>query len=194
VKWPILLLVGVVLVLSPGAVMAQGGAGRGGRSPGAGRASAPGNDPTVDSISREIAAGATEAQQQQFQSAAQSGDAARKLAVEWRDSLAKAGESLNYADQLAALQTALDKAKEGNKGFLQSFSKTQTSEFKDQVKKLNKAAGEVDAKWKALDRESQRAETERPKLSGEVTELAQALTDFRRQQQALGAKMGIRNE
>jgi uncharacterized coiled-coil DUF342 family protein len=94
---------------------------------------------------------------------------------------------------LAVLKAALDKAKGENEEFLRSFSKLQTSELKDSVKKLKKATGEVEAKWKALNQESERAPNERQKLSAGAAELAQALTNFRRQQQALGAEMGVQS-
>lgn len=195
-KWPISHIAGVLLLLLfPCALTAQGGAGRGGgRSAGAGsRAGAPSEDPTIASISKEIAAGATQEQRKQFQSAAQSADAAIKLAEDWQASLAKTAESPDYAGRLAALQTTLDKAKQANHDFLQSFSQIQNSEFKDLVKKLNKAAGEVDGKWKALKKEADRNGNGQQKLSGEGGQLVQAVTNFRRQQQALGTKMGVEN-
>jgi hypothetical protein len=196
VNWPILRIAGVALLLLPCAVMAQWGAGRGagGRGTSTGRSGVPGDDPTIATISKEIAAGATQEQRGQFQSAAQSAEAAIKLAEEWQAGFAKAAEPPGYASRLAALQTALDKAKQANHDFLQSFSQTQTAEFKDLVKKVNKAGGEVDAKWKALKQEVERgAGNDQQKLSGKGGQLAQAVTNFRRQQQVLGTKMGIEN-
>jgi hypothetical protein len=175
--------------------MAQWGAGRGsgGRNAGTGRSGVPGDDPTIATISKEIAAQATQEQRKQFQAAAQSADAAIKLAEDWQASLAKTAESPDYAGRLAALQTTLDKAKQANHDFLQSFSQIQNSEFKDLVKKLNKAAREVAGKGQALKREADGAGNHPQKLSGEGAQLVQAVTNFRRQQQALGTKMGIEN-
>jgi chromosome segregation ATPase len=189
----VLLTVGIGLLLSPYTAVAQWGAGRGGRSTGtASRPSTPGDDPTIAGLSRAIAAQATEAQQQQFQSAAQSADTAKKLAEDLSAYLARVtDESPDYVDQWKALGSALDKTKAENDKFLQSFSKIQISEWKDLVKKLKKAAGEVDGKWKALDKESEQAKASRQKLSQGTAELAQALTNFRRQQQALGTEMGV---
>jgi chromosome segregation ATPase len=188
-----LLVVGIALLLSPFAIMAQRGAGRGGRSAGAGPASAPTTDPTVASVSRAIAAQATKEQQGQFQSAAQSADTAIKLAESLQAGLAKADESFNYSEPLKALEAALDRTKREDEAFLQGFSKIQASEWKDSIKTLKKAAGDVDSKWKAFNRSMERGKNGRQKLSEGATELLQALANLRRQQQALGANMGIQS-
>ncbi len=188
----VLLMIAAVLLAYPCALMAQHGGGRGGHG-GAGGAPAAGTgaDTSVSGLEQAVAVQATESQRALFQRAATSVEVARKLAEDLAQDSVKTTPLPNLAGTAEALMNAVDVVHHTNEVFVQGLSKTQISELKSLIKKVSKAGEDVEAKWKATNRELTSPKVSGPKLSETAGKLTQALTSLRAQQKALGNEMGI---
>ena len=182
---------GIVLLMSPHALLAQH---RGGHGAGAGRPSTgASNTDDLKDFKRAIALQATPDQVTQFQRLTKSTQAARKGAQD----LLQLAEDTSKPDLLHytnPLTSTVEQAQTDNEQFLQSFSAVQKSGLKDATKKLGRANSDVTKQSKALTRELGHSGIEAKQIAGVVEKLDKALGDFQTRQLAVGTEMGIQGE
>jgi len=189
----LLLLCGIVLLMSPHALLAQ----HGGHGAGAGRPSTGTSNPAPNSdmsdFNRAIALQATPDQIARFQQSTKSTDAAKKLAQDLAQAnLTHAENTIHPKSSLyAGLNDAVEDAQSNNLQFLRSFSASQQSGLKPLIKKLSKADADVSKQSKALAQELERSESSGKKLASVVEKLDTALTGFQTGQLDIGKEMGI---
>jgi hypothetical protein len=179
---------GIVLVTSPGTLLAQR---RGGHSAGSGRASAgaPSTDDLKD-FKRAVALQATPDQMIQFEQLTRSIQTARKSAQD----LLQTAEGTSKPDlfhSVYPLTNAVEEAQTDNEKFLRSFSPVQKSGLKDVTKKLGKASSDVTRQSKALTRGLEHAGIEGKQIAGIAQRLDKALSDLQTKQLTVGTEMGI---
>ena len=167
---------------------------RGGHGAGSGHAPAGPANPTPNSsdmndFNRAIALQATPDQIARFQQLTKSMEAARKDAqnlihpAEDRNK----PESSGYAD----LNDSVEEAQSNNRQFVATFSVSQQSELKPQIKKLKKADSELSKQSKALAQELERPKADGHKIANVVEKLDGALTGFQAELLDIGKEMGV---
>jgi hypothetical protein len=189
----LLLVCGIVLLMSPHALLAQ----HGGHGAGTGRPSTGTSNPAPNSdmsdFSRAVALQATPDQIARFQQSKKSTDAARKQAQDLTQANLTHAENTNQpkSSLYAGLNDAVEDAQSNNLQFLRSFSASQQSGLKPLIKKLSKADADVSKQSKALAQELERSESSGKKLASVVGKLDTALTGFQTEQLDIGKEMGI---
>lgn len=197
----LLLACGIVLLMSPHALLAQ----HGGHGAGAGRPSTGTSNPAPNSdmsdFNRAVALQATPDQIARFQQSKKSTDAAKKLAQDIAQAnFAQANlTSTKNTNQpksslYAGLNDAVEDAQSNNLQFLRSFSASQQSGLKPLIKKLSRADADISKQSKALAQELERSESSGKKFASVVEKLDKALTGFQTEQLGIGKEMGIPSE
>lgn len=185
------LVCGMVLLMSPRALLAQR---RGGQGGGPGRPSAGvSNTDDLKDFKRAVALQATPDQVIQFQGLTKSTKAARKGA----QALLQLAEDASKPDLFQStnpLTSAVEEAQTDNEKFLQSFSVVQKSGLKDVTKRLGKANSDVTKQGKALTRGLGHSVIDGKHIAGVAEKLDKALSDFQAKQLAVGTEMGIQGE
>jgi hypothetical protein len=183
-------LCGIVVLLSPHALLAQ----HGGHAAGAGRPSTGASNPApntsdINDFNRAIALQATPDQVARFRQLMKSTEAATKEAHDLTQHTENAGkpESSLYA----GLNDAVEDARNNNLQFLRTFSASQQSGLKHLTKKLSKADSDVSKQSKTLAKELERSEIDSKKTADVVQKLDKALTGFQAEQLDIGKEMGI---
>jgi hypothetical protein len=182
---------GIVLLMSPHILLAQGrrGAAAGTARPATGVSTA---DDFKD-FKRAIALQATPEQAIQFRRLTDSTQAARKSAQD----LSKLAEKASKTDLLRStnpLARTLEEVQTDNQNFLLSFSAVQKSELNEITKKLGKANSDVTKRSKALTRDLERSQVAGQQISGVAEKLDKALSDLQARQLAIASEMGIQSE
>ena len=192
----LVLACGIVLLMSPPALLAQ----HGGHGAGAGRPSTGTSNPAPNSdmsdFNRAVALQATPDQIARFQQSKKSTDAAKKLAQDLTQANSTQARNTNQPNSslYAGLSDAVEDAQSNNLQFLRSFSASQQSGLKPLVKKLSKADADVSKQNKALAQELERSESSGKKLASVVQKLDTALTGFQTEQLGIGKEIGIPSE
>jgi len=176
------LLLGILLVC-PGAAIAQhhGGHGGPGSIPGGtGRPTGVEEKDTLKDFHQAMAVQATSQQVVEFQALLKSTEAAK---AELQAFLRQRPPNSN-----TSLDQALENARSAGKKFVDAFSAPQKSGLKEATKRLNKADSSLEEDEKKLD---QTLQTSNSEMGARAEDLDKALTDFSNQQLALGKEMGI---
>jgi hypothetical protein len=177
----LLLACGIVLLMSPHALLAQ----HGGHGAGVGRPSTGPSNPAPNSdmsdFSRAVALQATPDQIARFQQSKKSTDAAKKLAQDiTQASFTQTKDTSQPNSSLyAGLNDAVEDAQSTNLQFLRSFSASQQSGLKPLIKKLSKADADVSKQSKALAQELERSESSGKKLASVVEKLTRRSLVFK---------------
>ena len=176
------LLLGILLVC-PGAAIAQhhGGHGGPGSIPGGtGRPTGVEEKDTLKDFHQAMAVQATSQQVVEFQALLKSTETAKaELQAFLRQQPAKSNASLDQA---------LENTRSASKKFVDAFSGPQKSGLKEATKRLYKADSSLEEDEKKLD---QTLQTSSADMAARAEDLDKALTDFSNQQLALGREMGI---
>ena len=165
------------------------GGGRGGapRSTGGGAPS----DSSLQDFNHALAVQATPDQVSRFQSLAKIAEVARKQAQDLLRLAAKADDTAEFYQHVAALKDAVQDVQGGNKSFVKSFSKSQKSGLKELTKKLDKADSEITKEKKALDQRLGLPHGDDEGVASMADKMEKALAEFQAQQLNLGKEMGI---
>jgi hypothetical protein len=187
----LVLLCQIVLLMCPSTLLAQ----RGGHS--AGRPSTGASNPTpntsdMNDFNRAIALQATPDQIAQFQQLNKNTETASKQAQDLMQPSENTTRpnSSRYTD----LSDAVDETQTNIQHFVSSFTTTQQSGLKPQIKKLSKAESDVSKQSKALAKELERSQINDKNLVAVTEKLDKALTGFRTELVDLGKEMGIQPE
>jgi hypothetical protein len=177
--------------MCPSTLLAQ----RGGHS--AGRPSTGASNPTpntsdMNDFNRAIALQATPDQIAQFQQLNKNTETASKQAQDLMQPSENTTRpnSSRYTD----LSDAVDETQTNIQHFVSSFTTTQQSGLKPQIKKLSKAESDVSKQSKALAKELERSQINDKNLVAVTEKLDKALTGFRTELVDLGKEMGIQPE
>jgi len=184
------LVCGIVLLVSPHALLAQhGGHGAGAWCPSIGASNPAPNSSDVNDFNRAIALQATPDQVARFRQLMKSTEAATREAQD----LTRHAENAAKPDssRYAGLNDAVEEARSNNLQFLGTFSASQQSGLKHLTKKLSKADSDVSRQSKALAKEMGRSEIDARKTANVVQKLDKALTGFQSEQLDIGKEMGI---
>jgi hypothetical protein len=184
------LMCGIVVLMSPHALLAQhGGHGAGAGHPSTGASNPAPNTSDINDFNRAIALQATPDQVARFRQLMKSTEAARKEAQDLNQHAENAGkpESSLYA----GLNDAVEDARSNNLQFVRTFSASQQSGLKHLTKKLSKADSDVSKQSKALAKELGRSEIDSKQTANTVQKLDKALTGFQTEQIDIGKEMGI---
>jgi len=189
-KW---LIWGIVLLISPGAMLSQhrGGRGGGGRSGSTGVSDTETKE--EKDFKRAAAIQARPEQIVQFPQLTESDRAAQKAAQD----LLRLADSASQPDlfhSTESLTSAVEDAQSQNQDFLQSFSDAQKSGLKVFAKKLAKANSDVTKENKALGRELERSKVDRKQIVEAAKRLEKAFSNFQTEQVAVATEMGIQSE
>jgi hypothetical protein len=140
-------------------------------------------------FNRAIALQATPDQIARFQQLTKSTEAARKEA----QNLIRPAEDANRpgSSRYAELNDIVEEAQSNNRQFVASFSVSQQSELKPQVKKLRKADSDLSKQSKALAQELEQSKIDGSKIANVVEKLNEALTGFQTEVLDIGKEMGI---
>jgi hypothetical protein len=185
------LVYGIVLLINPHTLLAQGRRGQGAST--APRPTGVSSTDDFKDFKRAIALQASADQAVQFRRLTESTQVARKSAQD----LLKLAEDASKADLFRStnlLSSALEEAQTDNQNFLQSFSALQKSGLKEVTKKLGKANSDVTRQNKALTQDLAHPRTASLQISGVVEKLDKALSDLQARQLAIGSEMGIQSE
>lgn len=172
------------------------GSSRGGRRPwivigGRNPSRVESEDDELKGFDRTIAVRATGGQSTAYNSMVKSTAAAIEQLHGLQELLRKETSPSQFSSSSRALDQALEKARNENKQFLDSFSKLQHSGLKEITLKLVKADADVAQQANLLDRKIADAHPDIPEVVGSAKSLDQALENFHEQQFALGDEMGI---
>ena len=183
------LLLGILLTCSR-VVTAQhhGGHGPGSVPGGSGRPTGVEEKDTLKGFHQAMAVQATSQQITEFHALVKISEAAK---VELQTFLRQRGEQISAAAPTsgnAKLDDALNNARTATKKFVDGFSATQKAGLKEATKRLNKAESSLEEEEKKLD---QAPQTTGADMAARAQSLDLALTEFSRQQLALGREMGI---
>jgi hypothetical protein len=185
------LVCGIVLLMIPHTLLAQGRRGQGAST--APRPTGVSSTDDFKDFKRAIALQASAEQVVQFGRLTESTQVARKSAQD----LLKLAEDASKTDLFRStnpLPSALEKVQTDNQNFLQSFSALQKSGLKEVTKKLEKTNSDVTRRNKALTRDLERSRTASRQISGVAEKLDKALSDLQARQLAIGSEMGIQSE
>jgi hypothetical protein len=181
---------GILLLVTASTLLAQ----RGGHGAGTGRAPNGTSNPTpstgdMSDFNRAIALQATPDQIARFQQLTKSTEAARKEA----QNLIRPAKDANKPDssRYAELNDTVEEAQSNNRQFVASFSVSQQSELKPQIKKLKKADSDLSKQSKALAQELEQSKIEGSKIANVVEKLNEALTGLQTELLDIGKEMGI---
>ncbi|MGA8067564.1 MAG: hypothetical protein WCA47_09550, partial [Terriglobales bacterium] len=165
-RLPAALLIAIVLFVSPGAILAQRGAGGGaGAAAGGGRNTMPiicvhdcpalreglSSDDSLKNFRRAMAIQATPEQRAAFAKIAQYAEQASDQLLTFRQSLQPSPAASALSDRVAALDDAVAKARAGHLNFVTALSAAQKSGLKDVTAKLEKADSDLDKQIKTFD-------------------------------------------
>lgn len=184
------LVCGILLLMSPDALLAQH---RGGHGAGAGPPATGVSNDDLKDFKRAVALQATPDQVIQFQGLTKSTEAAQKGAQDLLQ-LAEDASKPALFHSTSPLTSAVVKAQTDNEAFLQSFSAVQKSGLKHVTKKLGKANSDVTKQGKALTRGLGHSGIDGKHIAGVAEKLDKALSDFQAKQLAVGTEMGIQGE
>ena len=194
------LILGSVLLACPLAAIAQrhggGGSGAGGMNGSVSGSNRPTGIKEEDSLKdfhQAMLVQATSQQTAEFQALLKSTETAKAELQIFLEQLRAEKEKENAAAESAhreALDRAVENARTGSKKFEHGFSTAQKSGLKDISKRLAKAESDLEQEEKRLDQslDLKAAEAE---VAAHAESLGKALSDFYKQQLALGREMSI---
>ncbi len=204
------LFVGIALLISPRATLAQrhGGGGGGGAPGEPGRSSSViciydcsnrqglNSEDSLKNFRRFLAVQATAEQSAAFNKIAQYTQAASDQLKNFRESQQKVAASLaqtdsGLADRQAALDQAMERVRAGNENFLSSFSEAQKTGLKEITTRLAKVDSELEKEIKTLDQLFRAANADRTQIFNLVAGVDKELANFQDEQLELGREMGI---
>lgn len=187
------LLLSLILFTVP-AVMAQSGSHRGssGASRGSSTTGQPPEDPDLVGFKHDVAVQATDTQTAQFQSLAQSTEAARRKAHDLEQVTSTSNPS-TLGESATALRNAIDDAQRANRDFVNTFSDAQDAGLKKLTKKLSKSNSAVTKDASRLDAQLGKVPLDVHGLTNVAASLEKALTSLQTDQFALGKEMGIQS-
>jgi hypothetical protein len=99
----------------------------------------------------------------------------------------------DLAPRTAAIEQAIEKARTGNKKFLDGFTEAQKSGLKEISKRLVKADSDLAQQAKAFDVEAGNSKSVGQPITASAQSLDRALTSFQTQQIGMGEEMSIGN-
>ena len=180
-----------LLLFVPLAVLAQYGGKHGGSTNGAGKTTAPTDDPGLTGFKHAVAVQATEEQTVQFRLMTKSTEAARQQAHELQHPGSSAGDSVALTHKATALQSAVEDVQTENRGFRQSLSDAQEAGLKPLTKKLAKADAAVSKGAKALSQQLEQGPINSEGLMNAAANVEKALLTLQSDQLSLGKEMGV---
>ena len=205
-RLPAALLIAIVLFVSPGAILAQRGAGGGaGAAAGGGRNTMPiicvhdcpalreglSSDDSLKNFRRAMAIQATPEQRAAFAKIAQYAEQASDQLLTFRQSLQPSPAASALSDRVAALDDAVAKARAGHLNFVTALSAAQKSGLKDVTAKLEKADSDLDKQIKTFDQIVHTPKPDTEPIAASAANLEKALAGFRGDQLELGREMSI---
>jgi DNA-binding protein len=188
------------LLVFPGALLAQRGAGggrTGGGTAGGGGLSSTGRASGVDEkddlkdFHATLAVQGTSQQIVEYAAMVKSTEVASMEVKALLEQLNKQSNASEIASRGAAIERAVEKARMENKKFLDGFSEQQKFGLKEIIKGLAKADADLAQQAQALNSEVANTKAAGQPIANSARSLERALTSFRSQQIGLGEEMSI---
>ena len=164
---------------------------RGASSPTPQSAPAPQVDPAVQKLEHAAEVQATEDQTYKFQTMLESTRLARQQASDLARLAASSNDSIELIHRATTLEDSVDQALTDYRSFRRSLAQQQEAEEKPPIKKLTRAAHNVNKDGDAMAQRLQQIPLDQRKLASLAEHLEKELSGFEAAQSGLGKEMGI---